>query len=155
MVLFVFFPVFFRYSVLLPLFLSQDTSYSTLHRRLCENHFKRHNLEKKGCEITVNLTLVGAMSVRTAPSLPLFSSFYTTQNVATFLPFKWFQTHGEDKVFCFSSLCVFFFPVWYRIPGMRLHIRPDHNYLLLTGELCVFHLKSEFTIRCRVEVGGG
>lgn len=34
------------------------------------------------------------------------------------------------------------FLVWYRILGIRLHIRSDHNCLLLTGELLVFHLKS-------------
>lgn len=47
--------------------------------------------------------------------------------------------NGEEMEGPFVLFC---FLVWYRILGIRLHIRPDHNCLLLTGELLVFHLKS-------------
>lgn len=45
----------------------------------------------------------------------------------------------------FVLFLFFFFPQWHGICGFRLHISPDHNYLLLTGELFVFHFKSDFT----------
>lgn len=59
---------------------------------------------------------------------------------------------GNRRPFVFFLFFVFLFLVWYRILGIRVHIKPDHNCLLLTGELLVFHLKSDFTIR---HGGGG
>lgn len=60
-----------------------------------------------------------------------------------------YEWRGNGRPFV---LFCFVFSLWYRILGIRLHIRPDHNCLLLTGELLVFHLKSasvRFTIRGR------
>lgn len=60
--------------------------------------------------------------------------------------YKWIG-NGRPFVFVLS-----FSFQWYRILGIRLHISPDRNCLLLPGELLVFHFKSDFTFRGR---GGG
>lgn len=130
----------------------------TLWFHFCGNDFKGTTLGRWDVKLLWNSTHVCSMSAPLCSVVYLFffSPIYSTLRS----PFtalknkKWssvgmqedcfhsaairpLQMEREWKAFCF----VLFFSVRYRILGIRLHIRPDHNCLLLTGELLVFHLK--------------